>query len=107
MPDSRRIALTRSIVGLLAAVAILLAVAPTARGAASCTQHWVGSWSASPSDASPLQPTLVDQTLRMIVAPHLGGSVLRVHLSNRFGGLPVTLGPVTVGVQSSGASLVA
>ena len=32
--------------------------------------------------------------------------MLRVHLSNRFGGLPVTLGPITVGVRSSGASLV-
>jgi lysophospholipase L1-like esterase len=42
----------------------------------------------------------------MIVAPHLGGSSLRVHLSNRFGLLPVTLGPVTVGVRSSGAGLV-
>jgi lysophospholipase L1-like esterase len=42
----------------------------------------------------------------MIVAPHLGGSSLRVHLSNRFGLLPVTLGPVTVAVRSSGAGLV-
>jgi len=102
VPYSRRVALT----GAVAAVAILLAVAPTASRAASCVTHWVGSWSASPSDASPLQPTLVDQTLRMIVAPHLGGSILRVHLSNRFGALPVTLGPVTVGVQSSGPALV-
>ena len=63
----------------------LLAVAPAGSGAVSCPSHWVGSWSASPSDASTLSPTLVDQTLRMIVAPHLGGSILRVHLSNRFG----------------------
>jgi lysophospholipase L1-like esterase len=43
----------------------------------------------------------------MIVTPHLGGSSLRVHLSNRFGLLPVTLGPVTVGVRGSGAALAA
>jgi lysophospholipase L1-like esterase len=42
----------------------------------------------------------------MIVAPHVGGSTLRVHLSNRFGLLPVTLGPATVGVRDSGAALV-
>ena len=106
----RRVALRGSIVGLVAAVAMLLAVSHSAGGATgsatSCATHWVGSWSASPSDANALAPTLLDQTLRMIVAPHLGGTVLRVHLSNRFGALPVTLGPVTVGVQSSGASLV-
>jgi lysophospholipase L1-like esterase len=98
--------MTRLIVGVLVAVALMLAVAPAESGAASCAPHWVGSWSSSPSDASLLQPTLVNQTLRMIVAPHLGGSILRVHLSNRFGALPVTLGPITVGVRGSGASLV-
>jgi lysophospholipase L1-like esterase len=116
VPYALRVALTRSIVGLLAAVAILLGVAPAAvapaavastdSSAASCAAHWVGSWAASPSDASLLSPTLVGQTVRMIVAPHLGGDILRVHLSNRFGSLPVTVGPVTVGVQSSGPSLV-
>lgn len=106
MHYSHRVALAGSIVGALAAVAILVSVAPTASSAAACAPHWVGSWSASPSDATTLSPTLVDQTLRMIVAPHLGGTILRVHLSNQFGALPVTLGPVAVGVQSSGASLV-
>jgi lysophospholipase L1-like esterase len=42
----------------------------------------------------------------MIIAPHLGGSSLRIHLSNRFGAAPVTLGPVTVGLDGAGASLV-
>ncbi|HEY5317096.1 MAG TPA: GDSL-type esterase/lipase family protein [Solirubrobacteraceae bacterium] len=74
--------------------------------ATACAEHWVGSWSASPSGVSLTQP-LADQTLRMIIAPHLGGSILRVHLSNRFGRAPVTLGPVTVGLAGSGASLVA
>ena len=106
MRYSRRVALTGSIVVALAAVAIVRAVAPTDSRAASCGPHWVGSWAASPSDVSLLQPTLVGQTVRMIVAPHLGGDTLRVHLSNRFGALPVTFGPVTVGIQSSGASLV-
>ncbi|HEY5317972.1 MAG TPA: GDSL-type esterase/lipase family protein, partial [Solirubrobacteraceae bacterium] len=106
MTFARRGALTSAILALLAAVALTLAVAPTQSSAASCAPHWVGSWSASPSDASLLQPTLVDQTARMIIAPHLGGTILRVHLSNRFGALPVTLGPITVGVRGSGASLV-
>ncbi len=74
--------------------------------ATACTEHWVGSWAASPSGVS-LTQHLADQTLRMIIAPHLGGDTLRVHLSNRYGTAPVQLGPVTVGLRGAGASLVA
>ncbi len=49
----------------------------------------MSSWTASPTDASaPVDAALLavprmlnDQTLRMVVTPHLGGDVLRVHLS--------------------------
>jgi hypothetical protein len=40
----------------------------------------------------------------MIITPHLGGSVLRLHLSNRFGAKPITFGRVTVGLQTTGAA---
>jgi len=68
-------------------------------------EHWVGSWTASPTDS--LMPkdaanmavpsSLQDQTLRMIITPHLGGRVVRVHLSNRFGMLALHVDRVTVG----------
>ncbi len=51
-----------------------------------------------------LEP-LLDQTVRMIIAPHQAGDTVRVHLTNRFGSSPVALGPVTIGVRSSGAAL--
>jgi lysophospholipase L1-like esterase len=73
---------------------------------AACGQHWVASWAAAPSDAALSRAVLLHQTLRMIIAPHLGGGVLRIHLSNRFGALPIELGPVTVGLRAGGASLV-
>jgi len=38
----------------------------------------------------------------MIVTPHQGGSTLRIHLSDRFGSAPVTVGRVTVGRATSG-----
>jgi lysophospholipase L1-like esterase len=76
------------------------------QAARACPEHWVGSWEASPSGVSTTQ-SLEYQTVRMIIAPHLGGSTLRVHLGNRFGSAPVTLGPVTVGLRGAGASLVA
>ncbi|WP_235498212.1 GDSL-type esterase/lipase family protein [Frankia sp. R43] len=101
---------------LAAGVGLGLGPAPTPAAAttpASCTgTHWVASWAASPTDSivptdatGALTPqTLTRQTLRMIVTPHLGGSSLRIHLSNRFGTTPVTFGRVTVGVQTNGAA---
>jgi lysophospholipase L1-like esterase len=86
-------------------LAVLALAAPPARAAAVCPSHWVGTWAASPSDASVQQP-LADQTLRMIVGPHLAGDTVRVRLSNRFGTSPVTLGPVTVATAASGAAIV-
>jgi lysophospholipase L1-like esterase len=110
--ETRRPSAARWLVGAcatfalaLAPVAALLAASPAQSVAApACTPHWVTSWAASPSDGS-VSP-LLNQTLRMIVAPHLGGGTIRLHLTNRFGLLPVTLGPVTVGVRASGAALV-
>ena len=74
--------------------------------ATACTQHWIGSWAASPSGVSQSQ-TLENQTVRMIIAPHLAGDAVRLDLTNRFGAAPVTLGPVTIGLRGPGASLLA
>jgi lysophospholipase L1-like esterase len=92
--------------GLLIATPIAVASAPASSGA----DHWVASWTASPSDSGtpfdaaglPVPEVLVNQTVRMIVTPHLAGSVLRVHLSNRFGHASATFGKVTVGLEGTG-----
>ncbi|WP_280272972.1 GDSL-type esterase/lipase family protein [Nocardia wallacei] len=76
-------------------------------------QHFVASWTGSPTDAvtpldasgGPIPLAVDDQTFRMVVTPHLGGSQLRVHLTNRFGVTPVTFDKVTIGNQVSGAAL--
>lgn len=91
--------------GLLVATPIAVASAPTSSGA----DHWVASWTASPSDsgtpfdaaALPVPEVILNQTVRMIVTPHLAGSVLRIHLSNRFGPAPATFGNVTVGLEGT------
>ncbi len=72
--------------------------------------HWVGSWTASPTDAVmpidadglPVPVLLGDQTLRMVITPHLGGSTLRVHLSNRFGEAAAQFSHVTIGTAGHG-----
>lgn len=103
-----------------AAAVLLVAIPSTAAGAAasaaSCatsTASWVASWTASPTDSFPLfdpllkltPAKLTNQTVRMVIAPHLGGSSLRIHLSNRFATAPLRVGAATIGVQGSGSSL--
>ncbi len=97
--------------GLTAAV-WLVAVATVAAGGAraqapmaSCgSTHWVAAWTADPSGA--LGPGSSDQTLRIVLTPHIGGGEIRVHLSNRFGQKPVSVNHASIGLRQSGASLV-
>ncbi len=84
---------------------LLLALLPVSAGAACSGSRWLGAWTASPSDGSATQPVLADRTARMVLAPHVGGDRLRLHLSNRFGSEPVTLAHVTVAIRSSGGAL--
>ncbi|MGK8506707.1 GDSL-type esterase/lipase family protein [Nocardia asiatica] len=73
----------------------------------------MASWTASPTDSvTPLDaaggpiPLAVDnQSFRMVITPHLGGSTLRVHLTNRFGLTPVTFERVSIASQLSGAAV--
>jgi len=62
--------------------------------------HWVGSWAAAQQQPEPnnalAADDLRDATLRQIVHLSLGGTELRVHLSNRFGTTPLHLTSVHV-----------
>jgi len=64
--------------------------------------HWVVAWTASPdSDGPPLKA----QTIRQILRPSLGGSSVRIRLSNLFGKAPITLGPVHVALHATGSAI--
>jgi lysophospholipase L1-like esterase len=84
----------------------MLAVALRGLGLATrCRgKHWVGSWATSPSDSAGI--AFVDQSLRLVITPTLGGARVRVRLSNRFGSAPVTFGAASIGLQASAAALV-
>ncbi len=85
--------------------------------------HWVATWAASahgpyPSGNASAQPVqrfafpdpargASDQTFRLIVAPDVWGSQMRLRLSNAFGTRAVTFDDVHVGVQESGAAVLA
>jgi lysophospholipase L1-like esterase len=65
---------------------------------------WVGSWEAAPAFGAPaLRDVASDYTLRQVVHLSVGGTAVRVRLSNRFGTSALLLGHVTVAVQRPGA----
>jgi lysophospholipase L1-like esterase len=49
--------------------------------------------------------TLVNQTVRDVVHTSIGGSNLRIEVSNAFGNAPVTFGRAFVGVRAAGAAI--
>jgi len=76
---------------------------------ASQLENWVATWAASPepADADPNQPilNLQDQTVRERVRLSVGGSRLRIRLTNEYGTSPVLVGSVTVAVPNDPASV--
>lgn len=85
------------------------------------TEHWVATWAASPQQpralpappagqpAPPARPgqRFENQTIRMIVRTSLGGSRLRVQLSNAFGTAPLQVGAAHIALHAQGSEIVA
>ncbi len=66
--------------------------------------HWVGTWTAAPAPAE--GAAFSNHTLRMIPRVSIGGSKLRVRISNAYGSRPLAIGAACVGLRSSGSALV-
>lgn len=89
----------------IAAVALLAFGAQRAVALTRCRgRHWVGAWATSPSDSG--GGAFVDQSLRLVLDPTLGGTRVRVRLSNRFGSQPVTFGAASIARRGAGAAIV-
>jgi lysophospholipase L1-like esterase len=67
--------------------------------------HWVGTWTASPQRPG-TPPHFNGQTLRQILHTSIGGSGVRVLLSNTFGTQPLVVGAVHVAIRDSGPAIV-
>jgi lysophospholipase L1-like esterase len=76
---------------------------------ASSQERFAGTWETSVllPQTSGQSTGLTDQTERAVIHTSIGGSAVRVRLSNVYGSHPVTFGDVTVAVRASGASVVA
>ncbi len=101
-------------------VAVLVAaLAPNAVAQSSCPRpHWAATWAGVPSDASAgsdiadvfsasgdLKEPVNNSTVRAVLTPTMAGSTVRVHLSNRFGTVPVTFSRTTIARKGDGAAL--
>ena len=69
----------------------------------SSANQRVSAWSPSMTMGG---PNFVDQTIRMVAHPTVGGNGLRIHLSNLRGTTPLTVGTVSLALQANRATAV-
>ncbi|WP_063819199.1 GDSL-type esterase/lipase family protein [Herbidospora cretacea] len=86
---------------LIAALVALLVAANLPAPASAAT--WNGTWGASPQSGSNRE--FSNQTLRQIVRTSIGGTAVRVQLSNAFGTRALTVSNVHVARRTSGSSV--
>lgn len=60
---------------------------------------WTGTWETAPSGTAAALP---GAAIRSVVHTSVGGTAVRIRLSNRFGSAPLTLGAVTVALRRAG-----
>src|SRR4051812_25243146 len=97
-PALTRRGLGQALVALTLATGFLGATPASAHDAQGVRDDdWIGTWTASPSDANPSGFT--DQTLRLIVHTSIGGREVRVRLSNAYGAQPLTVGAAQIALQ--------
>src|SRR3989442_3714251 len=109
------------IIATALAVALLAPIVPvTAQAQGSRGNQWVGTWASgrvalpsaapagNPPEASPFgnPPRIANQTLRQIVRTSIGGSQVRVALTNRFGTTPLRVGGAHVAIREKGSAIV-
>jgi lysophospholipase L1-like esterase len=77
--------------------------------AATAAQQWVDSWSSAPQLVEtanlPPAPGLSGNTLRQVVHASVGGTWLKVQLSNEFGNTAVTMDAVHIAVSKGGSAI--
>jgi len=99
----------RSLISALTSATLLAAMcAALTTPAAAQTSHenWVGTWATAPmgfknASGSFGDPTSTGTTLREIVHVSIGGSMVRVILSNEFGVEPLTIASAQVALRAS------
>ncbi|MEH0433512.1 GDSL-type esterase/lipase family protein [Streptomyces stelliscabiei] len=90
---------------LLALIAVLAGpVAPAEAGRRTDGHGWTGTWATAPSEHYEVSG-MSEVTVRMPVRTSVGGSRVRVRLSNAYATQPVTIGHATVGPRDAGSAV--
>jgi lysophospholipase L1-like esterase len=74
--------------------------------------RWVSAWSTAthtplPFPGFPLAPVFVNQTIRMVVRPTIGGQRLRIRFSNDCGSTALEIGAAHIALTDHGSTIVA
>jgi lysophospholipase L1-like esterase len=95
----------------LLVLVVIIAGAPRSSRAeeASAQRNWIPTWAASAQSAGPFPADFTDgfdnQTIRQIVHISVGGTAVRLRLTNAFGENAVRFDSVYVGLHGNGASV--
>lgn len=71
--------------------------------------EWVGAWTASmqaPFEGGFSRQGFEDQTIRMIIRPHIDGRRMRIRISNTFGTEPLSIEEVHVALSKDGPEII-
>lgn len=84
-------------------LALAVALTTPLAHAAPAPDHWVGTWATADVDRpnKDLAFGATDTTLRQIVHISLGGSLVRIELSNEFGTEPLTVSAVQIAIAGA------
>jgi lysophospholipase L1-like esterase len=91
---------------VICAVIALLSIPATAQAPATKPMHWIGIWAAAPQPSLPgaLQ-TFRNQTLRLIVHTSVGGTHVRIKVSNTFGDHALLIGAAHIARRAGEADI--
>lgn len=91
----------------LAATVVAVSTSGLCNSLALAQDKWVGTWASAQQGVNVafggVAPVFNDQTLRQIVQVSIGGSTVRIRLSNVMGSQPLTVNAASVAKRTSGA----
>jgi lysophospholipase L1-like esterase len=68
--------------------------------------QWIGTWATAPQPSLPGNPqTFRNQSLRLIVHTSIGGTKVRIKISNTFGDQPLLIGGAHIARRATGADI--
>src|SRR5262245_24690574 len=104
-PPTSKVLLVCQVVATLVISALLYPTGVSKANRKVDSPHWIGTWATAAQPAGPTVQTYGNQTLRLIVHTSIGGSKLRIKISNTYGDRPLLIGAAHIERRTSGADI--